>query len=47
MRKLSLKIALTPPKYKCVYCGRELLYKVAHKCKDGFRKRHLKFYEII
>ena len=29
--------------YKCLYCGREFIDKIPHKCNDGYRKRHLKF----
>lgn len=29
----------------CFYCGRLMKYQVPHKCKDGFRKRKLKFIE--
>lgn len=33
--------------YICQYCGRILKYPVAHKCRDGFRKRKLKFETIM
>ena len=29
--------------FVCKYCGRLMKYQVPHKCKDGFRKRKLKF----
>ena len=31
--------------FTCFYCGRLMKYQVPHKCKDGFRKRKLKFEE--
>lgn len=31
--------------FTCLYCGRLMKYQVPHKCKDGFRKRKLKFEE--
>lgn len=31
--------------FVCQYCGRLMKYQVPHKCKDGFRKRKLKFEE--
>lgn len=46
-KRLSLKIALTTPKYQCCYCGRTFIEKVTHKCKGNFRKRHLKFIDYV
>ena len=43
MKKLSLKIALTKPTCKCVYCYREFIKHTPHKCNGNFRKRHLKW----
>ena len=29
--------------YKCLYCRREFIDKIPHKCNNGYRKHHLKF----
>lgn len=29
--------------YKCLYCGREFIDKIPHKCSTGYRKHHLTF----
>lgn len=31
--------------FVCKYCGRLMKYQVPHRCKEGFRKRKLKFEE--
>lgn len=31
----------------CLYCGRLMKYQAPHKCKDGFRKRKLKFISVM
>lgn len=31
--------------FVCKYCGRQMKYQVPHRCKEGFRKRKLKFEE--
>lgn len=46
MKRLSLKVALSEPKYKCAWCGRLLIDKVAHRCNTGFRKRNNKWIEL-
>lgn len=33
--------------YICLYCGRLMKYQAPHKCKDGFRKRKLKFISVM
>lgn len=33
--------------FKCLYCGRLMKYQAPHKCKDGFRKRKLKFISVM
>lgn len=46
MKKLDKKTVLSNPRYISAYCGRLLVHKCSHKCKTGFRKRHLVFIEI-
>ena len=29
--------------YKCLYCGREFIDKIPHKCNTGYRKHHFNF----
>lgn len=32
---------------RCVYCGREFIEPIPHKCKGGYRKRNLKWINIM
>lgn len=46
MRRLTKEI-LKEPTVRCSYCGREFSKPVAHKCRGGFRKHHLKWIKIM